>query len=290
MARVEIRKIIQTWKTKCRELFGGSLSVGQRLANLVPFFINMVGLATFAALIWYVAPNESLFNKATITLIVAILPLLSLLSGLRSEQQEWRREVWRREVWQAIGFLAFAMATLLAVVGFKEGIPGLGGTALLLILAAPAVWLYWKVAGDSLILKVWFVPMAAITSITLFTPQSLTREELDFVAAPFMVASYGCALWVLAAKGALALLARARNSAECLQFRVHGMKALSMFLLATPLVCLTMLAVYTHQAEPIWVAVSGAVVSMLFGSAVSKPFGQLLVKLRDHNETTCKRS
>ena len=248
----------------------------QRLANLVPFFINMVGLATFAAFIWYAAPNQSLFNKTTVTLIIAILPLLSFLSGLRNEQQEWR------EVWQAVGFLVLVMATLLIVVGFKEGIPGLGGTALLLILAAPAVWLYWKVAGDSLILKVWFVPMAALTSITLFTPQSLTREELDFVAAPFMVASYGCALWVLAAKSVLVLLARAKNSAECLQFRVHGMEALSMFLLAAPLVSLTMLAVYTHQAEPIWVAVSGAVVSMLFGSAVSKPFGQLLVKLRDH--------
>ena len=169
----------------------------KRLANLVPFFINMVGLATFAAFIWYAAPNQSLFDKATVTLIIAILPLLSFLSGLFNEQQEW----WR-EIWQAVGFFAFVMAMLLIVVGFKEDIPGLGGTALLLILAAPAVWLYWKVAGDSLILKVWFVPLAAIISITLFTPQTLTREELDFVAAPFMVASYGCALWVLACQGA----------------------------------------------------------------------------------------
>ena len=97
-----------------------------------------------------------------------------------------------------------------------------------------------------------------------------------------MVASYGCALWAFPTKGALVLLARAKESTECLKFRVHGMEALSMFLLATPLVCLTMLAVNTHQADTIWVAVSGVVVSMLFGSAVSKPLGQLLVKLRDH--------
>ncbi len=284
MARVEIRKIIQTWKTGvqnyCRALFGCNLSAGQRLKKLAPFFINTVGLATFAAFILYAAPNQSLSNKATITLIVAILLLLPFISGLPNKQQKWRREIW-----EAVGLLAVAMALILMAVGFKEGIPGLGGTALLLMMSAPAVLLYWKVAGDSLILKVWFVPMAALTSITLFSPQTLTRELLDFVAAPFMVASYGCALWVLFAKGVLVLLERAKkakNSGECLQFRVHGMKALSMFLLAAPLVSLTMLAVYTHQAEPIWVAVSGAVVSMLFGSAVSQPFGQLLVKLRDH--------
>ena len=281
MARVEIGKIIQTWKTGvqnyCRALFGCNLSVGQRLKKLVPFFINIVALATFAAFIWYAAPNQSLFNKAAVTLVAAIFPLDSLLNGLFNEQKELLREIWK-----AVGLLAVAMALILIAVGFKEGIPGLGGTTLLLITSAPAVLLYWKVAGDSLILKVWFVPMAVLTSITLFSPQSLTREQIDFVAAPFMVASYGCALWVLFAKGVLVLLERAKNSAECLQFRVHGMEALSMFLLAAPLVSLTMLAVYTHQGEPIWVAVSGAVVSMLFGSAVSKPFGQLLVKLRDH--------
>ena len=230
MARVEIRKIIQTWKTGvqnyCRALFGCNLSAGQRLKKLAPFFINTVGLATFAAFILYAAPNQSLSNKATITLIVAILLLLPFISGLPNKQQKWRREIW-----EAVGLLAVAMATLtliLMAVGFKEGIPGLGGTALLLMMSAPAVLLYWKVAGDSLILKVWFVPMAALTSITLFSPQTLTRELLDFVAAPFMVASYGCALWVLFAKGVLVLLERAKkakNSGECLQFRVHGMRS-----------------------------------------------------------------
>ena len=279
--RVEVRKIIQVWQTSAKnyysELFGSGLSVRQRLVNLVPFFINMAGLATFAAFIWYAAPNQSLFNKATVTLIFAIFPLHALLSGLLNKQQEW----WQ-EIREAVGFLAFVIVLLIIAVGFKEGIPGLGGTTLLLMMSAPAVWLYWKIAGNSLVLKVWFFPMAAIASTILFTPQSLTREGLNFAAAPFMVASYGCALWVFPTKGALVLLARAKESTECLKFRVHGMEALSMFLLATPLVCLTMLAVNTHQADTIWVAVSGVVVSILFGSAVSKPLGQLLVELRDH--------
>ena len=239
MARVEIRKIItdvegQVYRTIVEHYSDVNLSAGQRLKKLAPFFINTVGLATFAAFILYAAPNQSLSNKATITLIVAILLLLPFISGLPNKQQKWRREIW-----EAVGLLAVAMALILMAVGFKEGIPGLGGTALLLMMSAPAVLLYWKVAGDSLILKVWFVPMAALTSITLFSPQTLTRELLDFVAAPFIVASYGCALWVLFAKGVLVLLERAKkakNSGECLQFRVHGMKALSMFLLAAPLV------------------------------------------------------
>ena len=57
------------------------------------------------------------------------------------------------------------------------------------------------------------------------------------------------------------------------------MQTLTMFLLVVPLVALTMLAVNAIQGDDVWVAVSGAIVGILFGSSVSEPLRRLILDL-----------
>lgn len=49
-----------------------------------------------------------------------------------------------------------------------------------------------------------------------------------------------------------------------------------MLFLVAPLVALTMLAVNALGVDDVWVAVWGAIAGILFGNAVSQPFGQLM--------------
>ena len=92
---------------------------------------------------------------------------------------------------------------------------------------------------------------------------------------PLPVIAYGCVAWVLATRLSLDRARRLESHA----ISGPGMQALTMFLLVVPLVSLTMLAVNALQVDAVWIAVSGVVVGILFGSAVSEPLRRFMLDL-----------
>ena len=64
-------------------------------------------------------------------------------------------------------------------------------------------------------------------------------------------------------------------------FWISLTESLTMLLLVVPLVVLAMLAVYALQVDDIWVAMSGIIIGILFGSAVSTPLRKFLLALTD---------
>ena len=237
--------------------------------QLVDFWISLVGLASISVVVWYFDPIGDLLAQIVLTLLAASMSLLFLLIGLSNNKE---RGVSR---WVVVGFSVFSIASLLILLGDRIDAPGLVINGASLLLAFPALWLYWKVAHDERLLKVWFIPIVVAASVSLVPPITPAGVMFDLLLLPLPVVSYACVAWALATKLSLTIA----RKAEARAIRGPAMQSLTMLLLSVPLVALTMLAVDALRFGDVWVAVSGAVVSIMFGSAVSVPFRQLLLNL-----------
>ena len=183
----------------------------------------------------------------------------------------------RKFSWDVFWFAAFSIGALAIVFGAMNDAPGLVINVASLFAAVPALWLYWKITQHERLLKLWLIPIIISASLYLVPPVTPAGVTLDLLFLPLPVVSYACVAWVLVTKWSLI---RARRSQDC-AVAGPGMQTLSMLLLAVPLVALTMLAVGALRFDDVWVAVSGAIVGILFGSAVAQPFRELLLALGD---------
>ena len=177
--------------------------------------------------------------------------------------------------WDVFWFPAFSTGALVLVFGARIDALGLVINGASLFAAVPALWLYWKIAQDERLLKLWLVPIIVSASLYLVPPVTPAGVTLDLLLLPLPVVSYACVAWALVTKWSLI---RARRSQDCAIWG-PGMQSLTLFLLVVPLVALTMLAVNALRFDDVWVAVSGAIVGILFGSAVSEPFRKFMLDL-----------
>ncbi len=244
--------------------------------QLINFWISLVPLASIHVIVWYFDPIEDLTGKISLSLLAVIMSLAYLLDGLSNNKE--RREV----TWYIIWVAGLWVVVLAIVFGDSIDAPGLVINSASLIAAVPALWLYWKIAKDDKLLKVWIIPIVVLASLYLVPPFTSTGVNVDLILLPLPVVSYACVVWVFVTRWFL-------NRAKRLQGRAiwgHGMHSLTMFLLVMPLVALTMLAVNALQVDDVWVAVSGVIVGILFGSAVSEPFKRFLFELGDLSPKT----
>lgn len=237
--------------------------------QLGDFWISLVGLASISVVVWYFDPIGDLPAQVVLTLLAAFMSSLFLLSGLSNDKERSESR------WVVVGFSVFSIAALLILLGERINAPGLVINVASLLAAFPALWLYWKVAHDERLLKVWFVPIVVSASLYLVPPITPAGVIFDLLLLPLPVVSYACVAWAFATKLSLTSARKAEDRA----IRGPAMQSLTMLLLAVPLVALTMLAVDALRFGGVWVAVSGAVVSIMFGSAVSVPFRKLLLNL-----------
>ena len=244
--------------------------------QLINFWLSLVGVASITAIVWYFDPIGDLPAKIVLTLLATAMSFLSLVDGLSNDERR------RKFSWDVFWFVAFSIGALLILFGDKFDAPGLVINVASLLAAVPALWLYWKVAQDELLLKLWLSPIIVSASLYLVPPVTPAGVTFDLLFLPLPVVSYACVAWALATKWSLT---RARRL-QCCDIWGPGMQSLTMFLLVVPLVALTMLAVNALRFDDVWVAVSGAIVGILFGGAVSQPLRKLLLDLGDLSPKT----
>ena len=237
--------------------------------QLVNFWISLVGLASITAIVWYFDPIGDLPAKITLNLLAAVMSALFLLEGISKDKEQGESR------WLVVGFSAFSIAAVLILFGARIDAPGLVINVASLLAASPALVLYWALARDERLLQLWFVPIAITATLYIIPLNAPADIILNLLLVPLPVVSYACVGWAFATRLSLR---RARGMRHCAAWG-PGLQSLAMLLLVAPLVALTMLAVDALRGDDVWVAVSGALVGILFGSAVSQPFGKFLLAL-----------
>ncbi len=237
--------------------------------QLVNFWISLVGLASITAIVWYFDPIGDLLAKIILNLLAAVMSALFLLEGISKDKGQSESR------WLAVGFSVFSIAAVLILFGARIDAPGLVINIGSLLAASPALVLYYALARDERLLQLWFVPIAITATLYIVPLNAPADIILNFLLVPLPAVSYACVVWVFATRLSLR---RAREKRHCAVWG-SGLQSLVMLLLVAPLVALAMLAVNALQGDDVWVAVSGALVGILFGSAVSQPFGKFLLAL-----------
>ena len=237
--------------------------------RLIDFWISLVGLASITAIAWYFDPIGDLPAKIILSLLTAGMSFLSLLDGLRKDDGP------RESRLVVVGYSILSIVAVLIVIGYRNDVPGLVINGASLVAASHALVLYWGLAKDERLLQLWFFPIVIIATLYIIPLNSPADIILNFLFVPLPVVSYACVGWAFATRWSLR---RARKMHDCALWG-PGLQSLTMFLLASPLVVLTMLAVNALQGDDVWVAVSGVLVGILFGSAVSQPFRKFLLDL-----------
>lgn len=237
--------------------------------RLVNFWISLVGLVSITAIVWYFDPIEDLSAKIVLNLLAAVMSSLFLLEGCSKDDGS------RESRWVVGGYSAFSIAAVLILFGDRIDAPGLVINVASLLAASPALVLYWGLARDERLLQLWFVPIAITATLYIVPLNAPADIILNLLLVPLPVVSYACVGWAFATRLSL------RRAREIHGWSIWGpgLQSLAMLLLVAPLVALTMLAVNALQGDDVWVAVSGALVGILFGSAVSQPFGKFLLAL-----------
>ncbi len=237
--------------------------------RLVDFWISLLGLASISAIVWYFDPIGDLPAKVILNLLAAVMSFLFLLGGLSKDEGP------RESRWFVVGYSAFSIAAVLIVFGDRIDAPGLVINVASLLAASPALVLYWGLARDERLLQLWFVPIAITATLYIVPLYAPADIILNLLLVPLPVVSYACVGWAFATRLSLRRARKMHDSA----IWGPGLQSLAILLLVVPLVALTMLAVNALRVDDVWVAVSGALVGILFGGAVSQPFGKFLLAL-----------
>ncbi len=233
--------------------------------RLVNFWISLVGLASITAIVWCFDPIDDLPAKIALNLLAVVMSLLYFADGLSNDERR------HKFGWTPVCVSALSVGAFVALVGERIDAPGLAVSVVSLVAALPAFVIYWDLTKGEHLLQLWLIPIVVTASlyvVHLIAPDGLA---LDLVLLPVPVVSYASVVWALVTR----FLIRARRKDDR-PIWGPALESLTMLFLVAPLVALTMLAVNALSVDDVWVAVSGAIVGILFGSAVSQPIGQFM--------------
>ena len=239
--------------------------------QLVNFWISLVGVASISTVIWYFDPTRELSFKIIVTLLAVAIPLAPLMDGLSKDKESHKFS------WKYTWFPAFSIFALIVVFLGSIDAPNLDDKLWPFVGSSGSLDVAdsWEIAQAERILKLWLAPIVLLALLYLAPSITPEGEILDLFLVPLPVVSCACVAWGLVTKWSL-------TRARCMQGRTiwgPGIQSLSMLLLVGPFIVLTMLAVNALGFDDVWVAVSGAIVGILFGGAVSEPFRKFMLDL-----------
>ena len=239
-----------------------------RLKN---FWISLLGLASLSTLLWWINPIEDmdLYPKVFVTLLYVVYLVFSLIDGFRGKRQDTKVDPVNLML---TAFFSFFLGMELVT---RANTPAVVINVFLILASLPPLWVLWDLTKGKWLLLFATVLLIIVTSFYLVPPITPAGLTLDYLLVPLPFASYLLIVWALAARGVLTLAQRWRRSP------VWGplTESLTMFLIAAPLVALTMLAANALGFGDIGVAVFGVIAGILFGNAVSAPLRQFLLAL-----------
>ena len=257
------------WQGAGHKLRHAVTLIWRYVPRFLNFWISLLGLASFTAIIWLFYPLEDSNPKVLITALYAFVSFLYFLAGISSGQED--RELDLSATWTAL----LSVATLIVVFADRADLSALGINVISILISLPAAWGLSKLAKGRWLLLFAIVPSIVAASIYLVPPITPSGVVLDYLFVPLPVVSYICVAWAFVTKWFLIRAEQSRGR----PIRGPAMESLSMLFLFTPLIVLTMLAANALGFGETWVAVSGVVVSLIFSSAISMPVRQFLLDL-----------
>ena len=241
-----------------------------RLKN---FWISLVGLTAIIILLWYAGLTQDidLSSKVILSLLHASYVIFILVCDFSTKQQE---RFYSSYI--LIATLVFSGFLIMALAIETDNYAVIISVVLILV-SLPLLSVLWYLTKGKRLLQLAAIPLIIAALLYLAPPVTVTGLKLDFLLLPLPVVSCVLIVWALAARRTLTLAQRWRRCP------VWGplMESLTMLFIAIPIVALTVLVVNDLRFGEIWVAVSGVVVGVLFGNAVSTPLRRFLLALGD---------
>ncbi len=168
-------------------------------------------------------------------------------------------------------FLVAVVNTYLERVLSSIPLPILMNTTFAFI-SACGTWFYWKIAVRQHLLVATAVLTVGVAFMSLVFLLSKSGLEFELVLLPLPFVMFAGIPWIVATRWSWERAGHTRHRPLMGLF----MESLTMFLVVVPLTVIAILAVRVITDEPIWVAVAGIVIALLFSSAISEPFGKFL--------------
>ena len=258
-----------SWRASGQTLRNAGTLFLRYLPRLANFWISLLGLASFTAVIWLFDPIKDHNAKVVVTLIYAVMPILLFLDSFTAKQE--LRKLDGSTIWLTVLSVAALLIVLFDRVGFPEAVISVA----LILVSLPPLLVFWMIARGRWLMWFAIVPSMIAASLYLVPPITPTGVELDYLFVPLPVLSYACIAWALPTRWFLIRTESSRG------YPVRGpaMESLSMLFLFTPLIVLTMLAVNALGFGETWVGVSGVVVGIIFSSTISDPVRQFVLDL-----------
>ena len=258
-----------SWKALGHTLRNAVMQIPRYVPKLGNFWISLLGLASFTAVIWLFDPIEDHNAKVVVTLIYAMMPILLFIDSFTANQE--LRKLDLSTIWLTV----LTVATLLIVLFDRIDSPEAVISVASILVSLPPLLVFWMIARGRWLLLFAIVPSMIAASLYLIPPITPTGLVLDYLFVPLPVLLYACIAWALPTRW---FLIRAESSRGC-PVRGPAMESLSMFFLFTPLIVLTMLAVNALGFGDTWVGVSGVLVGIIFSSTISEPVRQFVLDL-----------
>lgn len=261
----------RSWRATGRTLRNAVTLIPRYASRLANFWISLLGLASFAVLLWILEPIGDFTAQVVATGLYVVMSFLHLLDGFSSDPQ--RRRIELSTTWPSL----LSFAALAIALAARANMPIVViGIASILASAFP-LWVFWMVSKGRWLWLLLFAAVPSVVAASLYLIPPITPSGLvfDYLLVPLPVLSYACIAWVLVAKW---FLIRAYQMRRC-PIWGPATESLSMLFLFTPFIALMMLAVNALGFSETWVAVSGVVVGLVFSSAISVPARQFLLDL-----------
>ena len=226
--------------------------------------VSVIHCVPIYALTWYFNAIDDLSARISISLLVAMLPVVELLSEPRPLKSRGE------QFWIA----AFFVLALLLVASDEFNWHGLAGNAAVSLVILPYGWLVWKLMRHNWLLFTGL--MLSLALMMIYWTAALAGDDnwFDLLLLPLPVVVFGGIIW---APVAWQTLDTARRRRDC-PLSGPGMQALAMAFLFLPVIVVAVAVPGMLDLSPAWSAASLTIVGVLLSSLVAEPLRRFLLR------------
>ena len=231
--------------------------MGVLLASLV------YGVPVYA-LVWGSGFFDDLSDRLLLSVLVAVVLVVELLSGPRPLKSRWDMLV----------FAIFIVPVSLFAIGHKFNLPALSLNAAVLVVFLPFCWLAWLLMGRSWLLSTGLVLTSALMMVYWVVASSEVGDSLETLTLPLLMVVFGGIFWAPTARVTLHFAKRLK----CRRVVGPGMQALAMFILLSPVILVAVVVPWMLELEEIWLAASLTLAGVLLSTAIAEPLRRCLLE------------
>ncbi len=216
------------------------------------------------ALTWYLGLVDDLSARISISVLVAMMPALEVLSLPRPLKS--RREL----LW----FALFIVPVILLATGQKFNWGGLTANTAMVLVVLPWGWLVWQLMRRDWLLLTGLILALAVMMIYWIAALIQTQSPLELLLFPLLTVTLVGLIWTPFARGILDIAQRRKVH----RISGPGTQALTMATLFLPVILVAVAVPGMLELSQIWSAVSLTIVGVLLSAVVSDPLRRFLLE------------